>query len=294
MSSAAAERRRRPRNSLALHATLVVATAIAVGPLAWLVLSSFKRPNDIFTTKLHLLPSHWTLASYRQVWGGSDHAFLHWLLNSTIIAIMTMVFGVFLSATAAYAFSRYRFPGHRAGLMTFLVVQMFPGAILLYPIYKLVLSVPVLHVHLLASSWGTRIALTRAYATTAVPFCVWMLKGYFDTIPVALEEAARIDGLTPLGTFYRVVLPLSTPGLAVTAFFTFLTAWNEVMFATAFLSDDSRYTVPIGMGTYVNQFVTNYDLLTAAAVTVTVPALLVFAFAQRYLVGGLTTGGVKG
>ena len=133
-----------------------------------------------------------------------------------------------------------------------------------------------------------------AYCTTAVPFCVWMLKGYFDTIPISLEEAGRIDGLTPFGTFWRIVIPLSLPGLAVTFFYSFITAWNEVAFANVLLVSDKSYTLPVGMQTYVFQFAPNWEKMTAAAVLVTIPAVLVFLIAQRYLVAGLTRGGVKG
>jgi arabinogalactan oligomer / maltooligosaccharide transport system permease protein len=290
----AGQRRRSRKSSIALHATLIGATLIAVFPVLWLISSSFKLRQDIITPHLHLLPQHWTLSSYRHVLGDNDRMFLTWFANSLVIAILTTILGLILATTAGYAFSRYRFPGHRPALMAFLVVQMFPGVILLYPLYKLVLDLPVVHVSLLDSFWGTKTALVLAYASTAVPFCVWMLKGYFDTIPYELEEAARIDGLSPFGTFLRVVLPLSLPGLAVTAFFAFITAWNELMFAFAFLSDDRTYTLPVGMQTYVNQFVKNWDYLCASAVLVTIPSLLVFLWAQRYLVGGLTTGGVKG
>ena len=168
-----------------------------------------------------------------------------WLYNSIAIAFMTTVIGVFLAATAAYAFSRYRFPGYRPALMSFLIVQMFPAVILIVPIYNIILHLGLLN---------QKVGIVLAYCTTALPFCVWMLKGYFDTIPIALEEAGRIDGLTPFGTFWRIVVPLSLPGLAVTVFYSFITAWNEVAFANVLLISDRSYTLPVGMQTYVFQF----------------------------------------
>ena len=190
-----------------------------------------------------------------------------------------------LGTLAAYALSRYRFPGYRPALTSFLITQMFPGAILLVPIYNIIVRLDLLN---------TKTALVLAYSTVAVPFCVWMLKGYFDTIPISLEEAGRIDGLTPFGTFWRIVIPLSLPGLIVTGFYTFLTAWNEVMFANVFLTSEENYTLPIGLRVYVNQFEIHYENLTAGAVLVTIPAIVVFLIAQRYLISGLTRGGVKG
>ena len=154
-----------------------------------------------------------------------------------MVAFFTTIIGVFLAATAAYAFSRYRFPGYRPALTAFLITQMFPAAILLVPIYNI-----ILHLGLLNQKLG----LVLAYCTTAVPFCVWMLKGYFDTIPISIEEAGRIDGLTPFGTFWRIVIPLSLPGLAVTFFYSFITAWNEVAFANILLVSDKSYTLPVG------------------------------------------------
>ena len=277
---------RRPLTSLALHLTLLTASAIAIFPVLWVLLSSFKENEVIKTqTDLHPLPDPWTLENYRTVLGQNDHEFLHWLFNSVAVALGTTVVGVFLAATAGYAFSRYRFPGYRPALTAFLVAQMFPGVILLVPIYKLVVDLGLL---------DTKAALILAYATVAVPFCVWMLKGYFDTIPISLEEAGLIDGLTPFGTFWRIVIPLSLPGLAVTSFYAFITAWNEVLFANVFLTESKNYTLPIGLRTYVFQFEQQYGWLAAGAVLVTIPAVIMFLLAQRYLVSGLTRGGVKG
>jgi arabinogalactan oligomer/maltooligosaccharide transport system permease protein len=277
--------------SVLLHGGLVVATLVAIFPVLWIVLSSFKTYNDITShTKLSILPEKWITTNYTHVITANDYLFLRWFWNSIAVALLTTAVGVFLAATAAYALSRYRFPGYRPALTSFLITQMFPAAILLVPIYNIVVNVPVFHFSLL----NTKTALVLAYATVAVPFCVWMLKGYFDTIPIEIEEAGRIDGLTPFGTFWRIVVPLSLPGLSVTCFYAFITAWNEFAFANLLMTDNTTYTLPVGLRTYIFEHAQDWHYLTAAAVLVSVPAILVFLVAQRYLVSGLTRGGVKG
>jgi arabinogalactan oligomer / maltooligosaccharide transport system permease protein len=282
-------KRRRGRSipmSLLLHGSLIFASVLAVFPVFWILISSFKDQQEILgSTTLSVLPHHWQLSNYTHVLTDDNHIFVTWLWNSIVVAFFTTVIGVFLAATAAYSFSRYRFPGYRPALTAFLVTQMFPAAILIVPIYNI-----ILHLGLLNQKTG----IILAYCTIAVPFCVWMLKGYFDTIPISLEEAGRIDGLTPFGTFWRIVVPLSLPGLAVTFFYSFITAWNEVAFASVLLVSDKSYTLPVGLQTYVFQFNQNWEKLTAAAIIVSLPAIVVFLFAQRYLVAGLTRGGVKG
>ena len=268
------------------YAGMVLVVLVVAVPLFWILISSFKPQEEIEgSVTLSILPHHWQLSNYTHVITDDNHIFLTWFWNSITIAFFTTIIGVFLAATAGYAFSRYRFPGYRLALTSFLIAQMFPAAILIVPIYNI-----ILHLGLLNQKLG----LVLAYCTTAVPFCVWMLKGYFDTIPISLEEAGQIDGLTPFGTFWRIVIPLSLPGLAVTFFYSFITAWNEVAFANVLLVSDKSYTLPVGMQTYVFQFAQNWEKMTAAAVLVTIPALIVFLVAQRYLVGGLTRGGVKG
>ena len=272
--------------SLALHAGLVGAALIAVFPVLWIGISSFKPQQEIIgQAELNVWPDDWTWSNYRNVITNNDYEFVHWFWNSIAIALVTTVIGVFLAATAGYALSRWRFPGYRAALNSFLITQMFPAAILLVPIYNIIVNLGLLN---------TKGALILTYSSVAVPFCVWMLKGYFDTIPISLEEAGRIDGLTPFGTFWKIVMPLSLPGIAVTSFYSFITAWNEVAFANIIMTENETYTLPVGLRTYVFQFDQDWELLTAGSMLVLVPAAIMFLIAQRYLVSGLTRGGVKG
>ena len=274
--------RRSPLASIALHATLVVATFCALFPIAWVVLSSIKPASEIRRSEIQLFASP-TLENYRTLLTGTD--FPYWFLNSVVVAAFTMVFGIAMSATAGYALSRFNFPGKRGLMWTFLLTQMFPVAILIVPIYTIMANLGLI---------DTKASLVIAYLTVAVPFCAWMLRGYFDTIPRELDEAAALDGLGPYATFWRVVLPLARPGIAVTAFYTFLTAWAEVAYAIAFMQSSRNYTLGAGLQQFVPQFSPRWELLTSGAVLVTLPAALVFFFAQRHLVAGLTAGGTKG
>jgi arabinogalactan oligomer/maltooligosaccharide transport system permease protein len=273
---------RSPLKSVLLHLTLIVASLIAIGPIVWVLLSSFKPGYAVQSSELSLIKDP-TLANYSYVLGETN--FPRWLLNSVIVAAFTMLIGIFISATTGYAVSRFNFPGRRPLMMVFLVTQMFPVAILIVPIYTIMAKLGLINTHA---------ALVIAYLTIAVPFCAWMLKGYFDSIPQSLDEAAAIDGCGPFAIFWRVVLPLARPAIAVTAFYTFLTAWGEVAYASAFIQEDKRFTLAYGLQQFVPQFNPQWEYLTAAAVLVTVPAGLVFFFAQRHLVSGLTAGGTKG
>ena len=275
-------RRRGRAASVALHATLATAVFIALFPVAWVFLSSLKPRQEIQRSTIELVNSP-SLDNYRTVL--TDTNFPTWFLNSVIVAAFTMVFGIAMAATAGYALSRFNFPGKRGLMWVFLLTQMFPVAILIVPIYTIMANLGLI---------DTKVSLVIAYCTVAVPFCAWMLRGYFDTIPRELDEAAALDGLGPFATFWRVVLPLARPGLAVTAFYTFLTAWGEVAYAIAFIQTDENYTLGAGLKQFVPQFNQRWELLTPAAILITIPAGLVFFFAQRHLVAGLTAGGTKG
>lgn len=272
------------REPWGVHLMLILWALVSVFPVLWLVSTSFKPAADVYSTRIELVPRHFTLENYRYLFTMKNGLFFRWLANSTLIALLTTATGIILAATAAFAFSRYRFRGHGALLFSFVVTQMFPGALLIVPLYNLMKSYGLLN-HFAG--------LVLAYATVALPFSVWMLKNYFDTIPHELDEAARVDGMGPWGVFYRIVLPLSLPGVAVTAFYAFLTAWNEFMYALVFMSGEQMYTLPVGLRTFIFQFRTDWHYVSAGAVLITMPVLGFFFLAQRYLVSGLTAGAVK-
>jgi arabinogalactan oligomer / maltooligosaccharide transport system permease protein len=268
--------------SFGLHATLLFATIVALFPVVWVFLSSIKPKASIQSSEITFIDQP-TLENYRKVL--FETSFPTWFLNSVVVAALTMVIGIAMSATAGYALSRFNFPGRRGLMWVFLITQMFPVAILIVPIYTIMANLGLI---------DTKASLVIAYCTVAVPFCAWMLRGYFNTIPRELDEAAALDGLGPFGTFYRVILPLARPGLAVTAFYTFLTAWGEVAYAIAFMQTDRHLTLGAGLQQFVPAYNPNWDLLTAGAVLIMLPAAVVFFFAQKHLVAGLTAGGTKG
>ncbi|WP_031069553.1 sugar ABC transporter permease [Streptomyces sp. NRRL S-118] len=270
---------RSPLASAGLHLTLLIAAVVAVFPPLWLVITSFKPTNDAFDTSL---VKNFTLANYSHVI--SDTEFLSWVGNSLIVVGLTTVIGVFISATTGYAVSRFRFPGLRPLMWLLLITQMFPVAVLIVPLYNLLASLGMLN---------QPIGLVITYLTVAVPFCAWMMKGYFDGIPAEIDEAGRVDGLTPFGTFWRLIMPLAKPGLAVTAFYTFITGWAEVAYASAFMTGEENLTLAGGLQTFVNQYTADWGSLTAAAVLIAAPATIVFALVQRHLVSGLTAGATK-
>jgi arabinogalactan oligomer / maltooligosaccharide transport system permease protein len=193
--------------------------------------------------------------------------------------------GVTLASTSAYAFSRFRFAGRQAGLYLFLITQMFPAPVLMLPLYVLMKNL-----HLLDTFAG----LVVAYTATALPFCVWTMRGYYDTIPVELEQAALIDGCGPWQAFTKVTLPLAAPALAITALFSFMAAWSEFLVARIVVSQQGLYTLPLGLESLAGQFQTEWANYAAGSLMVCVPVMVLFIALNRYIVSGLSLGGVKG
>jgi arabinogalactan oligomer/maltooligosaccharide transport system permease protein len=270
------------------HLALVVLVAIVLYPVMLVCKKAFEPGRD-FALSASPIPHELTLDHFRSLFGSrgsnGEHLFVRQALNSIAIALATTVVGVFISCTAAYALSRFRFPGRKAGLTTFVVVQMFPATLLIMPLYVVLDKLGLLN---------SMTGLVLVYSTTAIPFCVWTLKGYFDSLPRELEEAARIDGASPWMIFRRIILPLAKPGLAVTGLFSFMTAWNEFILASTFMTNESHYTLPVLIQSSVGQFSTQYGVFAAGAIVTSVPVMAVFYVLQKYLVGGLTAGAVKG
>ena len=267
---------------------LMTASLATIYPVLWVLKIAFSEKAG-FGTSLAPWPDHPTMANFARVIHAVDSegapVFFRQLWNSIAVSVATTIVGITVSTTAAYAFSRFRFPGRELGMRAFLVTQMFPSVVMAVPLYILLDEL-----HLLNSMVG----LTLVYSTTSVPFCVWMLKGYFDTIPRDLEEAAHVDGASQWTIFTRIVLPLARPAIVVTALFSFMTAWNEFILAATFLSDERATTLPVALQRYVDAFSTDWGGFAAGAVLVSLPVMALFFLLQKQLVGGLTAGGVKG
>ncbi len=262
---------------------LLIFTAIAIYPILNVVSISLRPADRLLSTSLRIIPENATLNSYLQLF--TKTPFLRWLANSTFVSAVVMLTGVTLASTAGYALSRFRFFGKKAVMIGILITQMFPATMLLLPLYIMLIKL-----HLLNSYLGIIIV----YTSTALPFCVWQMKGYYDTIPVSLEEAARIDGCNQFQAFYKVVFPLALPALVITALFSFMSAWAEYVVAAQILQEPELYTLAIGLKQFESSMATEWGLYAAGSLVVSIPAVLLFLFLSRYLISGLTLGSVKG
>ncbi|WP_217211722.1 sugar ABC transporter permease [Streptomyces sp. AC550_RSS872] len=273
---------RRRGTSLVSHGILSVASLIALFPVAWLLFLSLGPDKDDY---LHPggIWGKMTLDNYTYVL--QETKFLDWLTSTLIVTLGTTLIGVVIAATTGYAVSRMRFPGYKKFMWVLLVTQMFPVAVLMVPMYQILSELQLIDSYL---------GLILVYCTTTVPYCAWLMKGYFDTIPFEIDEAGRVDGLTPFGTFGRLILPLAKPGLAVAAFYSFLTAFGEVAFASTFMLSDTKYTFAVGLQTFISEHDAQRNLMAATAVLVAIPVSAFFYFVQKNLVTGLTAGGTKG
>ena len=273
-----------PFKRILIHLVLIIAAVIAIFPILRILAVSLRPGDRLMSTDLSIIPPDATLESYRIML--LDKPFLSWVWNSLAITISTALIGVILAATAAYAFSRWKFPGRSVGLVFLLATQMIPASMLMIPIYILAIKLDMV---------GTYRGLVIAYCVTSIPFSVWILKGYYDTIPVDLEEAARIDGCSQLQAFLRVLLPLSTPALAITFLFNFMAAWNEYLLARVMLgSQEYLLTWPLGLQRLQGQYQTQWGQFSAGSIMVMVPVIILFLYSSKYLISGLTLGGVKG
>ncbi len=268
------------------HVLLVPISVATLYPVLYVVKLAFSGNDGGSASPI---PTSISFDAFTAVIGNTDShgnwLFGQQLLNSLVIAGLTTVLGIILACTAAYGFARFEFPGRRVGLLGFLATQMFPGILTMIPLYVLMQKL-----NLLDSIAG----LTLVYATTSIPFCTWTLKGYFDTLPPELEESAYIDGASRFTIFTKIILPLSAPAIAVTALFSFMSAWNEFVLAYTFLSSEQAFTLPVQIRNYVGDKDVQWSLFAASSLLVSLPVMALFYALEKHLVGGLTAGGVKG
>jgi arabinogalactan oligomer/maltooligosaccharide transport system permease protein len=269
--------------SVLTHAVLVLFSLIALYPVLQIVTISLRPSDKLLSTSLELIPAGATLRSYVSLF--TERPFLLWMRNSALVSLTVTMTGVILAAMAGYAFSRFSFVGKKAGMLSLLVTQMFPATMLLLPLY-----IMLIHLGLINTYFGIIIT----YTATALPFCIWTMKGYYDTIPSTLEEAARIDGCNQFQAFTKVILPLAAPALVITGLFSFMTAWAEYIVAAQILQDTALWTLPLGLKSFESNMTTEWGLYGAASLIVMLPVVALFLFLSKWLVSGLTLGRVKG
>jgi len=272
-----------PFKRLLIHIALILACVIAVYPVLRVVSVSLRPGDRLLSTSLAIIPDDASMQSYYKIIFEKD--FLLWLWNSLCITVTTALIGLILAATAAYAFSRWKFPGRILGLLFLLTTQMIPAAMLIVPIYILAVQLKLINSYR---------GLALAYSVSAIPFSIWILKGYYDTIPRELEESARIDGASQMSTFYKIILPLSTPALAIVFLFNFMMAWNDWILARVMLQKEEIFTWPLGIWTLAGQFRVEWGTFTAASILVAVPVMILFLYSSKWLISGMTAGAVKG
>lgn len=266
---------------------LVFMLVYTAAPMVWMVLTSVKSQFAAMTFPPEWWPSEPTLASYQKLLDPQNSVgrdFLRFFWNSLVVSTLTTIFAVLVAVPAAYAFSRFSFPGRKFLFFSVLLRNMFPAVIFLVPLFILMRFLGLMNTH------GS---LVITYLTFGLPLAIWLLKGFYDNIPIQLEQAARIDGATRLQAFILIVMPLSVPGIIATAIYSFIGAWNEYIYAYTFLSKNEHLTLPVGIQRFFSENTTDFPGLMAASFIMSVPVVLLFLLLQKYFVRALTEGAVK-
>lgn len=277
------------KKPLSLKIGIIVVALIVclfcIFPFCWMISVSFKPASEVYAPPT-LFPKAPTLDGYRNMLATTGaFSFTTWLKNSVIASLCTTLFSLIIATLGAYGLARFRFRGRNALAYLILTTQVIPGALIIVPLYIIMSNLNLL---------DNMIGLILAYTTFTVPFCTWMMKGYFDSISLTIDEAAMVDGANRFQVFTRIVLPLSLPGLAATTIFAFISGWNEYVFASILLRSYENWTLPIGIASFQGQYDTNWGTLMAGAVMITVPVVVIFWLLQKHLVAGMTAGAVKG
>jgi multiple sugar transport system permease protein len=258
-------------------------TLFAIFPIVWALLTSLKREAAIITTVMQYIPREVTFENYVAIWTRSNFPTL--LVNSMVVTAITVVICAVIGTLASYAIARYQFRGRRELMLFYLVIRMFPAVMIIIPLFILMRNLGLL---------DSRVGLALAYTTFLLPVFIWMMKGFFDVIPLELEDAARIDGCSRIGAMVRVILPLVVGGLVATVVFVAIGAWNEFLFALMMTTSTGSRTWPVGLQLMVGEFQLPWGTLAAGGIISIIPVVLLFALVQRALVRGLTAGAVKG
>ncbi|MGO4690116.1 carbohydrate ABC transporter permease [Glaciibacter sp. 2TAF33] len=266
----------------AFYLILAVSVLFVLVPVFWMLSTALKPETDLFSTPPRLWPTTPDLSAFVRVF--TDYPFVDYFRNSLVVVSASTLISLAFSALSGYGLSRFNFRGKGSFLTFLLISQMFPSIMLLIPYYKIMQTFGLVN---------TQAALILTYVSFTIPFCSWMMYGYFKSIPRELDEAAAIDGASRFGTFFRIVLPLTVPGLVATAIYSFITGWNEYIFALILTSSEDMKTVPVGIGQLIGQYKIQWNDLMAASLYAVIPLMIFFIFLQRYLISGLTAGGVK-
>lgn len=264
---------------------LVALTLFAMLPFVWVFLASFKTRAELYATPIVYLPASLSAANYVEAWTSKLTPFSRFFANSLWVSSVTMVATTLVSILAGYALARFRFAGRQTFLLIFLATQMFPAVLLIAPLLSQWYALGLI---------DTYQALIYSNFSFTVPFTVWMLVGYFESIPIELEESAMLDGCNRFGALCRVVLPLAAPGVAATAIFAFVASWSELLFAITFTSQTEMRTLSAGLLFMVGQYEIQWGQLSAGVIISTVPVAILFTYLQRHLIQGLSAGAVKG
>ncbi len=254
----------------------------AMSPYIWTFLSSITPETDLYTREFHFVPEHPTINNYVRLF--TKIHFARNIIDSIFVAVATAIFGLTITVPASYSFSRFRFRGRKMMLMQFLGINMFPIMLLIIPLFIIMKNLHLMDTHL---------ALIISYSTMAIPFSVWMLTSFFNSIPTELDQAAMIDGCSGMQVMLRVTIPIAMPGIISTGIYIFITAWNEFLYAAILTSSQVR-TIPVALQNMIGEYQIEWGLLTAGGIVSALPVIVLFFFIQRHLISGMTAGAVKG
>jgi len=271
------------KSYIVIYLIIFIFVLVSLYPILRVLTISLRPGDNLLNESLRIIPKDATFENYVKLL--TEKPFLIWIRNSGLVTLIVTILGVVLASFAGYSFSRFRFPGRKAGLLGLLVTQMFPATMLLLPLFIMISKLNLINSFL---------GLIIMYSASALPFCIWLMKGYYDTIPVSLEESAMMDGANKFFAFRKIILPLAAPALVITALFSFMTAWNEYVVAAQVLWYDDMFTIPLGLKSLQGNMTTEWGMYAAGALLISIPVIILFLVLSKWLVSGLTLGSVKG